>query len=116
MKSFTALLAATLLCLMATGARAQTVTIDAGTLSGARDGTVDVYKDIPYAAPPVGPMRWQPPALPAHWQGARDATRFGTICPQPSRPDGQLAMGGDLPQSEDCLFLNVWTPAGAKKA
>ena len=60
------------------------------------------FKGVPYAAPPVGRLRWRPPEEPASWDGIRDATDFGPECPQ-LRPNG--------PTSEDCLSLNVWTPA-----
>ena len=90
------------------------VTIDTGTLSGTKAGTIQVFKGIPYAAPPVGALRWEPPQPPLSWSGTRDASNFGASCPQPSIPAG--AMGPDQKQSEDCLFLNVWTFDGAKKA
>ncbi len=102
--------------LLPVSALAATVTIDSGTLSGTSDGGVDVYKGIPYAAPPVGALRWMPAAAPAGWTGPRDATQFGAICPQPSRPEMAMAQGGDLKQSEDCLFLNVFAPHAAHKA
>jgi para-nitrobenzyl esterase len=82
-----------------------TVKTESGLVSGA--GTdVRVYKGIPYAAAPVGPLRWQPPEPPAAWSGVREATEFGPICPQTG------ALGMKLPKmSEDCLTLNIWTPA-----
>jgi para-nitrobenzyl esterase len=70
------------------------------------------FRGIPYAAPPVGPLRFAPPAEGSPWQGIRDATAFGPAAPQ--RPDplvGRLGLLPDGPQSEDCLTLNVWTPA-----
>ncbi|MEI9996098.1 MAG: carboxylesterase/lipase family protein [Rhizomicrobium sp.] len=87
--------------------------IDSGAVAGSSDGIVDVYKGIPYAAPPVGPLRWMPPAPAASWSGTRDATKFGAICPQPARPD---PFDPPQPQSEDCLFLNVYAPHGARHA
>src|SRR5215471_8726298 len=65
------------------------------------------FRGLPYAAPPTGNLRWRPPAPPADWRGVRDATQFAPSCPQPvpnpSLPPGLL--------SEDCLYLNVYTPA-----
>jgi para-nitrobenzyl esterase len=63
-----------------------------------------VFKGIPYAAPPVGPLRWHAPHPPASWQGVRKATAFGPSCMQP--PSGQIPASA---MSEDCLYLNVWT-------
>ncbi|MBS0470048.1 MAG: carboxylesterase/lipase family protein [Proteobacteria bacterium] len=97
-------------------AAAPSVTVESGTLAGTSDGSVDVYKGIPYAAPPVGDLRWMPPAPAAKWTGTRDATEFGAICPQPARGDGVMAMGFGQKQSEDCLFLNVFAPHGAHNA
>lgn len=92
------------------------VTVDTGKLAGvSRDG-VDIFKGIPYAAPPVGELRWEAPAPAADWQGVRDASAFGPICPQPARPDGKRAAGYGNTQSEDCLYLNVWAPAHARHA
>ena len=62
------------------------------------------YRGIPYAQPPVGGLRWAPPQHLASWQGLRQATSFGTICPQAGAPGGG---------AENCLFLNVWTPQAA---
>jgi para-nitrobenzyl esterase len=88
-------------------AQSTQVTIDSGQLAGVADGVAAVFKGIPYAAPPVGPLRWEPPRAPKPWSEVRDATQFGAICPQPAgakRLDVSKA-------SEDCLTLNVWTPA-----
>ena len=78
------------------------VKIDSGWIAGS--GTaVHVYKGIPYAAPPTGDLRWKPPQPPKPWKGIRVAKHFPAMCPQmPLIP---------FPQSEDCLGLNVWTPA-----
>jgi len=81
------------------------------TATGAVRGVVAddhrLFAGIPYAAPPVGPLRWQPPEPAPNWDGVRDATRFGPRCLQDV--EGGLDMGGDT--DEDCLSLNVWTPA-----
>ncbi|QVQ27390.1 carboxylesterase/lipase family protein [Achromobacter deleyi] len=84
--------------------------LQAGTLTGVREGGVCRYSAIPYAQAPVGSLRFAPPR-PATWRGDRDATRPGTVAPQlPSRLRG--AMGDfSAEQSEDCLHLTVWTPA-----
>jgi para-nitrobenzyl esterase len=89
----------------------------AGTANGAvrglavptSGGAVDEFLGIPYAAPPVGALRWQPPQPAANWSGVRDATQFAPHCPQPGGPFGEAST------SEDCLYLNVFTPrAGAR--
>ena len=84
------------------------VKIETGQLSGmaGRDPGIIVYKGIPYAAPPVGDLRWRPPAAAQPWEGVRKADSFGAVCPQPG---GEMAHG--MQQSEDCLTLNVWTGA-----
>ena len=81
------------------------VTTDDGAVRGMTAGTVDEFLGIPYAAPPTGNLRWRPPQPPAEWQGVRDATQFAPSCPQPPSP---FAPPG--PFSEDCLYLNVYTP------
>jgi para-nitrobenzyl esterase len=85
------------------------VTIDTGTLSGTSEKTVIAYRGIPYAAPPVGPLRWKAPQAPAAWKGVRDARSYGAACPQ--APDHKEAWAQVGPTSEDCLFLNVWRPS-----
>jgi para-nitrobenzyl esterase len=77
------------------------------------DGKVRAFKGIPYAAPPVGDLRWQPPQPAAKWKGERDATAFGARCMQ--APIYEDMVFRDPGPSEDCLTLNVWTPAKAKK-
>ena len=91
------------------------VQTQSGELSGATEGHVLSFKGIPYAAPPVGPLRWTPPAPAVAWQGVRDATKFGASCEQPRRNSKAVIPWtaeylADPPFSEDCLFLNVWTP------
>jgi para-nitrobenzyl esterase len=105
------LLAATL-ALVTTAASAATITIDQGPLTGASATGIDSYKAIPYAAPPTGNLRWQAPQPGPRWTAPRDATGFGPICPQHAT-EGLIARA-NLPQSEDCLTLNVWTPGGKK--
>jgi len=84
-----------------------------GRLRGVERGGVLVFRGIPYARPPVGPLRLRAPQPPEPWGGVRDATRTGASAPQP-RPfhfPGPLgALLGGAVQSEDCLTLNVWTP------
>jgi para-nitrobenzyl esterase len=87
-----------------------TVATAGGTLRGQAAGTIDEFLGIPYAAPPVGPLRWRPPQPAAPWKGVRPATQFGPHCPQYGSPFGQASM------SENCLFLNVFTPAAAGRA
>jgi para-nitrobenzyl esterase len=75
-----------------------------GAVRGLATGSVDKFLGIPYAAAPVGALRWQPPQPAARWSGVRDATKFGPHCPQLASPFGQAST------SEDCLYLNVFTP------
>lgn len=90
-----------------------TVTTTSGKLQGIYENGLYVSKGIPYAAPPVGELRWMPPQPVKPWPGIRPAEKFGTICPQsvilattiPGRKPSEE------PQNEDCLFLNVWTPS-----
>jgi len=99
------------------------IKLDSGYISGIVQGEpgreVYVYRGIPYATPPAGFLRWQPPQPIVPWQGVRDCAIFSKLAPQctshlpgsnpekPDKPDPRLA----LPQSEDCLYLNVLTPA-----
>ncbi|HEV2137144.1 MAG TPA: carboxylesterase family protein [Terracidiphilus sp.] len=74
---------------------------------------VRAFLGIPYAAPPVGDLRWRPPAGPQRWSGVRDATRYGHRCMQGHQFKDMIFQ--DSGPSEDCLFLNVFTPAKAKR-
>ena len=92
------------------------VTVDGGALMGtpsALDESVWVYKGIPYAAPPVGDLRWRPPQPPTPWDGVRDATVAAPACMQPTIPAAfSTFYQVDLDEtSEDCLYLNVWSAA-----
>ncbi len=89
-----------------------------GKVEGVQTTGAIAFKGIPYAAPPVGALRWAPPERPAAWSGVRRAAAFGTIAPQTQAPIRLLeAFFLEEPQSEDCLYLNVWTPAldGARR-
>ena len=98
------------LLLAAAGAFAQPrVVTSLGAVSGVSSDGVSVFKGLPYAAPPVGPLRWRPPQPAAPWAGTRAAERPGPACWQPA--GRSLEGGGDVgPPSEDCLTLNVWVP------
>jgi para-nitrobenzyl esterase len=76
------------------------VEITGGKLSGAIQDGQGVFKNIPFAAPPIGDLRWREPQAVGAWSGTRDGRTFGHACMQPSAPD----------TSEDCLTLNIWTP------
>ena len=86
------------------------VLIATGVVRGAAVGNSYSYKGIPYLAPPVGPLRFAPPAPAACWTDVRDATAFGAICPQWDQQNTTV-LG-----AEDCLSLNVWTPSDATSA
>jgi para-nitrobenzyl esterase len=79
------------------------VKIDSGAVRGVAAGGVISFKGIPYAEPPVGPLRWRAPQPAKLWQGVRAATQFGPSCMQPD----------DVPKSEACLTLNIWRPAAS---
>jgi len=86
------------------------VKTEAGALEGSTsaDGKVQIFKGIPYAAPPVGALRWKEPQPVASWKGVRKATEFGARCMQ-WNVFGDMVFR-DAGPSEDCLYLNVWTP------
>ncbi|HUP03070.1 MAG TPA: carboxylesterase/lipase family protein [Bryobacteraceae bacterium] len=101
---------------MAQAAAAVQVRTPAGLLEGAlsADGKVVSFEGVPYAAPPVGPLRWKAPQPLAPWNGVRKATVFAPRCMQgPIYPDMVFRDPGP---SEDCLYLNVWAPAGSAAA
>ena len=107
------------LCLMfAASARADDLTIktDKGKVHGRKsdDGQVRVFLGIPYAAPPVGPLRWKPPQPAPKWSGVHESADFGSRCMQPDIYHDMHFR--DPGASEDCLNLNVWTPAKDKHA
>lgn len=92
------------------------VKIDTGKIEGKRsaDGQIRDFLGIPYAAPPVGPLRWQPPQPALKWRKVRPATSFGARCMQPTLYADMYFR--DPGPSEDCLTLNVWTPASDRHA
>lgn len=91
-----------------------TVKLDSGLLQGGNFGPAAneiAFLGIPYAAPPVGDLRWKPPEPPLNWKGTRDATKFGPSCMQPAS-----SRHADMKTREDCLYLNVWTPEFSSSA
>lgn len=94
-------------------AGAQTVVTDAGPVRGVTAGGVSAWKGIPYAAPPVGPLRWRAPQPAARWTGVRDASAYGHDCMQEPFPSDAAPLG--TPPAEDCLYANVWAPAGGRR-
>ena len=85
------------------------VKISSGMVAGSDLGDVVAFKGIPYAAPPVGPLRWRAPQAPADWDSVFDATEFGPRCVQDETPE-RAALNADRPMSEDCLTLNIFAP------
>jgi len=79
------------------------VKVEDGLLQGRYEDGLTVYRGIPFAAPPVGELRWCPPQPPAKWEGVRQADKFA--------PTPIQAWGSPSDKSEDCLYLNIWTPA-----
>jgi para-nitrobenzyl esterase len=99
--------------LLAAPASAQIVSADVtgGKVEGTAEGDIGVFKGIPFAAPPVDGLRWQDPQPVKPWKGVKQTTAFAPACMQ-ALP--MLTMfGGEPKMSEDCLYLNVWTPAKA---
>ncbi|MCU1482943.1 MAG: carboxylesterase/lipase family protein [Subtercola sp.] len=86
------------------------ITIAQGALRGVRERGVETWRGIPYAAPPVGALRFRAPQPPLPWRGVRDARQFGAVSPQ-SREGNFIGAAKNAPMSEDCLRLNVVRPA-----
>ncbi|WP_372786664.1 carboxylesterase/lipase family protein [Phenylobacterium sp.] len=109
---------ATVAVLLAGAAHAQAVTvkIDSGPVTGVTEDKANVFKNIPFAAAPVGELRWAPPQAVKPWTTPRPASAQGPSCPQTMNPDGSPNFGGaNGPTSEDCLQLNVYAPPHAAK-
>ncbi|HSK43398.1 MAG TPA: carboxylesterase/lipase family protein, partial [Candidatus Binatia bacterium] len=94
------------------------VKVEQGLLAGTSGSSADVrvYRGVPFAAPPVGDLRWKAPQPTAKWQGVRQATEFSNACWQTQYPAAAAIYQAKLPPlSEDCLYLNLWTPAKSAK-
>ena len=93
--------------------KADQVQTKSGIVEGAAtaDSKIHIYKGIPFAMPPVGKLRWQPPQPAEPWQGVRQATEFGARCMQARIFDDMVFR--DSGPSEDCLYLNVWSPTSS---
>jgi len=90
--------------LAASEKKTKVIRLDSGPITGKFEGDIRTFLGIPFAAPPVGNLRWMPPQEIASWKKTRKCVKFGPACPQPQqKKDGNY--------SEDCLYLNVWTPA-----
>src|SRR5512146_2947339 len=102
---------AVIACALMSMAATPTAKVEQGVLQGTVEEGLTVYRGVPFAAAPVGDLRWRPPQPAAKWDGVRVADKFAPQCVQRafSRPGEQPPA-----MSEDCLYLNVWTPA--KKA
>jgi len=88
------------------------IRIDSGELQGVIEDGIEIFRGMPYAQPPVGELRWRPPQPASSWDGVRDASQFGHVCPQraglyPAWVDAHFESVG---RDEDCLTLNVWAP------
>lgn len=94
------------LVLLTSAAPAQTVMVEGGLIKGTVEDGLAIYRGVPYAAPPINDLRWRPPQPAPKWDGVRAADQFGRACVQTN------AAIDNLPApSEDCIYLNVWTPA-----
>jgi len=120
-RPFAALMAAALLAAPASAQDAAPplvrLQVEGGTVVGFERGPAEIFRNIPYAAPPVGPLRWKPPGPVQAWAGDRPAFEPGPSCPQPMSRDGRPNLGaasGNI--SEDCLQLNVFAPKDARHA
>lgn len=110
------------LILATSSAQNMVLNVEGGQIAGVPSGTegVTVYKGIPYAAPPVGDLRWRHPQPVLPWRGVRLCDSFGPASLQSGQNEGsfywkEFFQAGEPEKSEDCLYLNVWTPASGKK-
>ena len=118
MRRFLAVLISGLLSSAALATIVDPVKVEQGLLAGANGSSAEVrvYRGIPYATAPVGELRWKSPQPPAAWQGVRKATEYSNACWQTPYPAAAAIYQAQLPPlSEDCLYLNIWTPAKSDK-
>ena len=109
-----ALIAGALLMTTQLWAQSSVVTIEAGQVKGSAKDGVLAFKGIPFAAPPLGQLRWRAPQPVTPWTGVRDATEYALDCDQLPFPSDAAPLGAGT--SEDCLYLNVWKPAAPQTA
>lgn len=88
--------------------RSAAIKVTGGEIAGTRAGAMRIYLGVPFAAPPVGALRWRAPQAVVPWQGVRQARDFSAAC-------AQTAVWVTNPKSEDCLYLNIWAPETAAK-
>lgn len=88
-----------------------TIRVEGGLIAGTTADGVRSFKGIPFAAPPIGDLRWKPPQPVVAWEGVRKCDYFGPDCPQAPYPATSIYASPPRKQSEDCLYLNIWTAA-----
>ena len=96
-------------------AGAHPVRTGGGWVQGVVKNGISIYKGVPFAAPPVGPLRWRAPQRTKPWMGVRNADRFAPACAQIWHSSASFGVP-EVPTSEDCLYLNIWTPARSAAA
>ena len=103
-------------CVTQAEGSAPLISSPAGRIAGVAVGEVNVFKGIPYAAAPVGDLRWKPPVPAAPLEAVFSASDFGPACIQPRPREGSIYANPPETVSEDCLTLNIWAPADAASA
>lgn len=92
------------------------VKVEGGQISGIKNGDVHIFKGIPFAAPPIGELRWKAPQAILPWEDVKACKTYSAICPQAPYGKNSLYASAPMPQSEDCLYLNVWTDSFDEQA